>query len=56
MQPGARQHLGDLDLAQAGAQGLQTLHQVADEGRELVHRLRRAQQRRRASFVQTVRP
>jgi len=39
MQSCPAQCLGDLDLAHAGAYGFQTLHDVADDVREPIHRL-----------------
>ncbi len=44
MQSCPAQRLGDLDLAHGGAQDFQTLHDVADEVRELIHRLTQLQQ------------
>jgi len=43
MQSCPAQCLGDLDLSHAGVQGFQTLHDVADEVRELIHRLAQLQ-------------
>jgi len=44
MQSCPAQRLGDFDLAHGGAEGFQTLHEVADEVRELIHRLAQLQQ------------
>ena len=44
MQSCPAQRLGDLDLAHTGAQGFQTLHNVADEVREYIYRFAQLQQ------------
>jgi len=44
MKPCSASRLGDLDLAHAGAQGFKTLHNVANEVRELIHWFAQLQQ------------
>ena len=50
------QRLGDLDLAHGGAQGFKTLRNVADEVRELVHRLTQLQQGIGSVFIDAFQP
>ena len=44
MQSCPTQRLGNLDLAHAGTQGFQTLHDIPYKVRELIHRLAQLQQ------------
>ena len=56
VQPGSGQYLGRLDLAQSGTQNVQTLHERADEIRELVDRWMSLQQCLRSLFVEAFHP
>jgi hypothetical protein len=54
MQPGARQHFGQLLLPQRGAQRLDSLHGIPHEIRELIHRCAQLHQRVGAVLIQPV--
>src|SRR5713101_8287592 len=56
METRAGQNLGNLDLAQGRAEDPETLHEVADELRELVHRLGQADERIRPLLIETPHP